>query len=123
MRNYISNEQIWMARVHPPRSKAEVSFRSPLAILSLMGGGVSRIVWHVKWGPLLSYRLPCHTSPSATCTPLKCAMGPVLIGCSLALLGFIPISQSLALSGFSGCKEEWFYTSAETRNKKDTAFI
>jgi hypothetical protein len=28
-----------MARVHPLRSTAEDSFRSPLAILPLMGGG------------------------------------------------------------------------------------
>jgi hypothetical protein len=136
-----------MARVHPPRSMAEDSFRSPLAILPLMGGGGgsgigcatlewsrlihhdqrrsggfqtplailplmggggSGIVWRVKWGPLLSCRLPCRTSPSATCTPLNRATGPVLIGCSLALLGFVPIGRSLALSGFDGCKAERF---------------
>jgi hypothetical protein len=35
----VSNKQIWMARVHPPRPTTEVSFRSPLAILPLAGGG------------------------------------------------------------------------------------
>jgi hypothetical protein len=39
MRIRVSSKQIWMARVHPPRSTAEDAFRSPLAILPLMGGG------------------------------------------------------------------------------------
>jgi hypothetical protein len=43
MRIRVSSEQIWMARVHPPRSTAEDAFRSPLAILPLMGGGGSGI--------------------------------------------------------------------------------
>jgi hypothetical protein len=137
MRIRVSSEQIWMARVHPPRSTAEDSFRSPLAILPLMGGGGgsgigratlersrlihhdqrrsggfrtplailplmgggggSGIVWRVKWGPLLSCRLPCRVSLSATCIPLNRATGPFLIGCSLALLGFVPIGHLLTL--------------------------
>jgi hypothetical protein len=35
----VSGEQIWTAKVHPPRSTAEASFRSPPAILPLGGGG------------------------------------------------------------------------------------
>jgi hypothetical protein len=30
--------------------------------------------------------------------------GPVLIGCSLPLLGLVPIGRSLALSRFDGCR-------------------
>jgi hypothetical protein len=166
MRIKVSNEQIWMARVHLPRSTAEVSFRSPLvvlplavggggggsgigratlerlrlihldqrcsgefrtplAILPLMGGGGSGIVWRVKWGPLLSCRLPCRTSPSATCIPLNHATGPVLIGCSLALLGFVPIGRTLALSGFGGCRVERFNTPVAPRREiqRGTAII
>jgi hypothetical protein len=145
MRIKVSSEQIWMARVHPPRSTAEASFRTPLVVLPLMGGGGSGIgratlersrlfhldqrcsvgfwtplailplmgggggsgmVWCVKWGPLLSRRLPCRVSLSATCTPLNRATGPILIGGSLALLGSVPIGHSLALSGFGGCRVE-----------------
>jgi hypothetical protein len=47
--------------------------------------GGSEIGWRVKWGPLLSCRLPCRISPSTTCTPLNRTMRPVLIGHSLAL--------------------------------------
>jgi hypothetical protein len=32
----VSGEQIWMARVHLPRSTTEVSFRIPLSILPLV---------------------------------------------------------------------------------------
>jgi hypothetical protein len=40
----VSGEQIWMARVHPPRSMAEASFRRPLVVLPLaVRGGGSRI--------------------------------------------------------------------------------
>jgi hypothetical protein len=41
MRIRVSSEQIWTARVHPPRSTAEASFRSPLVVLPLAvrGGG------------------------------------------------------------------------------------
>jgi hypothetical protein len=129
----VSSEQIWMARVHLPRSTTEDSFRIPLAILPLIGGGSeigratlersrlihhdqrrsggfrtplailplmgggSEIVWRVKWGPLLSCRLSCHVSLSATCIPLNRAMGLALIGCSLPLLGFVPNGHLLNL--------------------------
>jgi hypothetical protein len=41
MRLRVSGEQIWTAKVHPPRSTAEASFRSPLVVLPLAvrGGG------------------------------------------------------------------------------------
>jgi hypothetical protein len=45
MRLRVSGEQIWMAKVHPPRSTAEASFRSPLVVLPLAvrgGSGIER---------------------------------------------------------------------------------
>jgi hypothetical protein len=55
----VSSKQIWMARVHPPRSMAEDAFWSPLAILPLMVGGWSgtghatlersRLIHHDQW--------------------------------------------------------------------------
>jgi hypothetical protein len=129
-----------MARVHPPRSTAEDAFRSPLAILPLMGGGGggggsgighatlerSRLTHRdqrlsggfrtplailplmgggggvrnsvaCEVGPLLSCRLSCRVSLFATCIPPNRATGPVLIGCSLPLLGLVPIGHLLTL--------------------------
>jgi hypothetical protein len=64
-------------------------------------------------------------SPSATCTPLNHAMGLVLIGYSLALLGFVPIGRMLALSGFDGCRAERFNTPVALRHeiKRGTMII
>jgi hypothetical protein len=45
MRLRVSGEQIWTAKVHPPRSTAEASFRSPLVVLPLAvrgGSGIER---------------------------------------------------------------------------------
>jgi hypothetical protein len=124
-----------MARVHLPRSMAEVSFRSPLVVLPLTvgeGSGIGRATH--KWlrlihhdqrcsgefqtplailsfneGGVVRYSVACEMGPppfmlttmsqfpSATCTPLTHATGPVLIGCSLALLGFVPIDHFLTL--------------------------
>jgi hypothetical protein len=137
MPNKVSNEQIWMARVHPPRSTAEVSFRSPLVVLPLaVGGGGSEIgratlewlrLTHrdqrcsgefrtplailplmrggggvrnsvaCEMGPPLVLLTTVSHFPSATCTPLNRATGPVLTGCSPALLGFVPIGRLLTL--------------------------
>jgi hypothetical protein len=72
-------------------------FQTPLAILPLMGGGGSEIAWRVKWGPLLSCRLPCRVSLFATCIPLNRATGPVLTGGSLPLWRFVPIGHLLTL--------------------------
>jgi hypothetical protein len=39
MRLRVSSEQIWTTKFHSPRSMAEISFRSPLAVLPLAVGG------------------------------------------------------------------------------------
>jgi hypothetical protein len=74
-----------------------VEFQTPLAILPLMGGGGSEIVWRVKWGPPPVMSTTMSPFPSATCTPLNHPTGLVLIGCSLAPLGFVPIGHFLTL--------------------------
>jgi hypothetical protein len=141
MRIKVSNEQILTARVHLPRSTAEVSFQSPLVVLPLVvggggseirratlerlrlihldqwcegefrtplailplmkggqggGGGVRNSVACEMWPPPALLTTVLHF-PSATCTPLNCVMGPILIGYSLALLGFVPIGHLLTL--------------------------
>jgi hypothetical protein len=60
----VSSKQIWMAKVHLPRSTAEDAFQSPLAILPLMGGG-SGIVWREVGPPpvlstIMSHFPLCH---------------------------------------------------------------
>jgi hypothetical protein len=56
MRIRVSSKQIWMARVHPPRSTAEDAFRSPLVILPLMGGGGSGIGRAIlEWSRLIRH--------------------------------------------------------------------
>jgi hypothetical protein len=55
--------------------------------------------------------------PLSTYTPLKCVTGPVSIGHSLTLLGFIPIGQSLALLGFGGSRVEQFDISVAPSHK------
>jgi hypothetical protein len=35
----VSSDKLWTARFHPPRSTAEVQFRSPLVVLPLAVGG------------------------------------------------------------------------------------
>jgi hypothetical protein len=66
------------------------------------------MVCHVKWdpSPIMSPTVSCFLI--ATCTPLNHMRGPIPISHSLTLLGFVSIGQSLALSGFGGCRVERF---------------
>jgi hypothetical protein len=68
-----------------------------LAIMPLMGGGGGRNSVACEVGPLLLCRLPCRVSLSATCIPPNRATGPVFIGGSLSLLGFVPTGHFLTL--------------------------
>ena len=69
------------------------------------GGGVRNSV-ACEVGPPRILSTTMFHFPSATCTPLNRVTGPIFIGCSLALLRFIPIGRSLALSRFGGCRVE-----------------
>jgi hypothetical protein len=88
------------------------------------GGGVRNSV-ACEMGPPPVLLTTVSHFPSATCTPLNRATGPVLIGHSLTLLGFVPIGRSLALSGFDGCKVERFDITVALRREiqRGTAFI
>jgi hypothetical protein len=87
----------WSRLIHHDQQRSG-RFWTPLEILPLMGrgGGFQNSV-ACEVGSLMSCRPPCRISLSATCIPHNRATGPFPIGCSLALLVFVPISHLLSL--------------------------